>query len=200
MRQIQTGRHVVAEIPGNRGWARMRWLLGLLALVLLAGCGSTSTSGTPSTAAAPSIGGDPLDMTRQAAAPCGLLTADELAQYHLSSPGQVTGDACAWTPTTALLPGYSASVDLNSGGLAGLYRKRSGMAVFQPTRVGEYPGVNTGSQVAGHCTVEVGVANDTLVVVNTVVPRADQNDYPDPCYQLDEFALVIVGNGQGRVA
>lgn len=178
----------------------MKWLLGLLALVLLAGCGSNSTSGTPATSAVPSIGGDPLDMTKQAAAPCGLLTADQLAQYHLTAPGRMTGSGCAWTPTTPMLPGYSASVDLTSGGLAALYGKRSHLAVFQPVKVGQYPAVNTGSQVAGHCTVEVGVANDTLIIANTVVPETDQADYADACHTLDEFALVIVGDGQGRVA
>ena len=91
-------------------------------------------------------------------------------------------------------------MSVSSGGLGALYAKRSHLAVFQPTRIGEYPAVNTGSQVAGHCTVEVGVANDTLIIASTVVPRADQADYPDPCHTLDQFALVIVGDGQGRVA
>lgn len=199
MRAVQTGRVVVAE-TGFRGWTRMKWLLGLLALVLLAGCGSTNTSGTPSTPAVPTIGGDPLDMTKQAAAPCSMLTADQLSQYHLSAPGQVSGNACDWTPTTALLPSYSASVDMTSGGLDALYAKRSHLAVFQPVQVGEYPAVNTGSQVPGHCTVEIGVANDTLIIVSTMVPQADEADYSDPCHTLDQFALVIVGNGQGRIA
>jgi uncharacterized protein DUF3558 len=182
------------------GWARMTWLPGLLALVLLAGCGSNTTNGTSSTPVAPTIAGDPLNLSKQAAAPCGLLTADQLAQYHLTAPGQVTGGWCAWTPTTARLPSYSASVDMTSGGLAGLYAERSGMRVFRPIQVGEYPAVNTGSQLAGHCTVEVGVADDTLIIANTVAPRFDQSDYPDPCHTLDQFALVIVGDAQGRVA
>lgn len=172
--------------------------------LLAAACTSGSGSGAPaSTPAVPSMTADPLDMTKAAGQPCGLLRADQLAQYHLVTPGTPAGTDCVWTPTAAALPGYRAGVDQTSGGLAGLYGKRARMPVFQPTKVGDYPAVNTASSAAaqrqGQCTVEVGVAADTLIIATVTVPPADTVDYSDPCPDADQFAESIVANAEGAV-
>jgi hypothetical protein len=192
------------HLPGQHRIRLFGVLVAVAGLVALAGCSSGSSSSPPSDTGAPAIGGDPLDMTGQAAQPCRLLTADQLAQYHLGSPGHLVANACVWTATVAGLPSYTARIDLTSGGLTGLYRERSRLAVFQPTVVGEYPAVRTAASraalTAGQCTIEVGVANDTLIIARITVPKADTPDYTDPCDPLAEFTADIVANGQGRVA
>lgn len=193
------------EAMGNL--ARLTTLLAAgLAGCLAAGCTSSPGTGTAapdSSLAVPSITGDPLNMTKSAGRPCTLLRPDQLAQYHLRSPGSTQGTLCSWLATANILPGYAANVDLTSGGLAALYRKRATMPAFQPTRIADYPAVNTAANPAaqrhGQCTVEVAVAPDTLVDAAVLAPPADQIDYADPCPAVDQFAESIVANAEGAV-
>lgn len=173
---------------------------------LAAGCTSSPgarTAAPASSLAVPAITGDPLNLTRSAGQPCTLLRPDQLAQYHLTNPGSTQGTACGWLPSTDALPGYRASVDLTSGGLAALYRKRTRLPVFQPTRISDYPAVHTAASPAaerrGQCTVEVAVAPDTLINASVLAPPADQTDYADPCPAVDQFAESIVANAKGAV-
>jgi hypothetical protein len=180
-------------------------LAGGLALVAVLGaCGGSPPS--PPQRLSPAIVGDPLDMAKPATQPCTLARPDQLAQYHLAAPGTAVatadGPACAWTPTLAGLPSYDGGVDTHSGGLEALYHKRGKMAVFQTTTVSEYPGVHTAvsadALTHGRCTVEVGVANDTLLIVSATVPVADTLDYPSPCDAADTFAATLIGNAEGK--
>ena len=168
--------------------------------VLLGACTSGQHSQPTPTTTVPTIAGDPLDMSQVSTRPCALLRPDQLAQYHLTVPGTmitITGvPGCAWTPQAADLPSYQAGVDLHSGGLAALYRRRASMPIFQPTSVSEYPAVHTAIG-RGRCTVQVGVANDTLVIVNVAVPNTQSPDYTDPCDDADTFAADIIADGEG---
>jgi hypothetical protein len=201
----------------DRGQARSRrgrLLLAVLALGMLAACAAcdSSTGSTPPPApAVPTIAGDPLDMTHAAGQPCALARPDQLAQYHLtangtalelpSTPGHTT-PSCGWIPTTTALPSYQAGVDTTSGGLAALYHHRTQIPVFQPTSVSEYPAIHTAASTTalthGQCTVDVGVANDTLLIVRVTVPNPAALDYPDPCPDADSFAATVIANSEGQ--
>jgi hypothetical protein len=202
---------------------RTTWRTAVLVTVACCGMGVTlgacsSGAAAPATPArlAPSITADPLDLSRTVQTPCTLLRPDQLAQYHLTNPGSATAlapvtvgagttdPACAWTPTSAALPGYRAGVDQHSGGLEGLYRHRAALPVFRPTMVSGFPAVDTAAgadaQGRGQCTVEVGVAGDTLLIVGITVPAGDAFDYTDPCPNAEQFAAAIIGNAEGGVA
>jgi len=73
------------------------------------------------------------------------------------------------------------------------------MPVFQPTSVSEYPAVHTaGALRHGSCTTEVGVANDTLLIVTVAVPSTQPLDYADPCPRADDVAAAIIANAEGN--
>lgn len=167
----------------------------------LAACGGGSAP--PASSSLPTIA-DPLDLSKDNVRPCLLASANDLAQYHLSPPGTLVsaaeGPACSWTPTVAAMPSYEGGVDMRSGGLAGLYGRRKSMAVFQPTSVSEYPAVQTATTAAalkrGQCTVDVAVANDTLLDVSVDVPTGDTLDYSAPCDNADTFAATLIANAE----
>lgn len=180
-----------------------RGLAAALALGV-AGCsGGPAPAPAPASAGVPSIVGDPLDLSRAATDPCALLRPDQLAQYHLRTPGTPAAGpvpGCGWSPVAAGLPDYRAAVDLRSGGLAALYRHRP--PAFAATTVSEYPAVHTAATPAdlrrGHCVVEVGVAGDTLLVAEVRVVDPASLDYPDPCPAADAFAATIIANAEGH--
>ncbi|HEY3608590.1 MAG TPA: DUF3558 domain-containing protein [Pseudonocardiaceae bacterium] len=178
---------------------------GLGVAVALAGCTSGPSGPAKPARLSPAIGANPLDMSKAAARPCTMLRPDQLAQFHLTSPGTTTsiasGPACAWTPTVSGLPSYLAGVDLHSGGLEALYHRRASLPVFQPTKVSEYPAVHTATTTSalhhGQCTTQVGVANDTLLIVSVTVPSSQPLDYTDPCPSADDLAAAILANTEG---
>jgi hypothetical protein len=178
---------------------------GLCAAVALAGCTSGPSGPAKPARLSPAIAGDPLDMSKAGSHPCTMLRPDQLAQYHLAVPGVLTsiasGPACAWTPTVTGLPSYQAGVDLHSGGLEALYRRRASLSVFQPTKISEYPAVHTATSTSalhhGRCTTQVGVANDTLLIVTVTVPSTEPLDYNDPCPAADDLTAAILANTEG---
>lgn len=190
----------------------MRWgriaavVAGCVCLGGVLGACTSGPAGPPAPSRlSPPIPANPLDLSKSGNRPCGtLLRPDQLAQYHLTAPGTTTslpsGAACSWTPADAALPSYTAGVDLRSGGLEALYHRRSAIPVFQPATVSEYPAVHTAASAAalrqGRCTVEVGVANDTLLIVGVVVP-SQSLDHGTPCDDADAFAADVIANSQG---
>ncbi|SFW86177.1 DUF3558 domain-containing protein [Amycolatopsis australiensis] len=141
---------------------------------------------------APPIPGDPIDLTAFTASPCGLLDAGQLAHYYVTAPGTVQHAACVWQPgdTTGLT--YEASVDTTGGGLESLYRHRATVNGFDPATVHSYPAIHRDSH-AGRCTVQVGVANDTLLTVVVEATDTALSAHQDPCGEADRFAGSIVG-------
>ncbi|HWE91329.1 MAG TPA: DUF3558 family protein [Pseudonocardiaceae bacterium] len=179
----------------------------LLSVIAVAACGSGGSGSSPATTGPPSISADPIDLSPFVGKPCTMLRADQLAQYRLSPPGTTvssgSGPACRWTPTLSTLPGYTARADLRSGGLTALYARRASMPVFQPTPVSLFPAVNTASSAAaikhGQCTAEVGVAQNSVLVVDVTVPDATSLDYADPCSDADAVAAAIIADAEGQV-
>jgi hypothetical protein len=178
---------------------------GLLGIGTMTACGSGATP-TPNTSA-PTITADPLNMSRYVSGPCAMLRADQLAQYHLVAPGMTSSDgsgaACRWTAAPTTLPSYTGRADPRSGGLTALYARRPSIPVFRPTMISNYPAVNTANSADvtqhGQCTVQVGVAPGTLLVVDVTVPAVQALDYTDPCPDANALAAAIIANSVGQV-
>ncbi|MCU1686406.1 MAG: hypothetical protein JWQ81_7145 [Amycolatopsis sp.] len=168
-------------------------------LMAVAGCSSTPTPAPPARLSPP-IGDITVDLSKSVDAPCGLVGPDQLGQLSITAPGRLnhtsTGLACTWVPDGVTSPSYQASVDMTSGGVEALYHRRSQFTVFEPTAIHGYPSVHLGNDVTaeqhGHCTVETGVADPTLLIVSVVIAPGTA-DYDDPCSDADRFAGYIIG-------
>lgn len=176
-------------------------VLGVICVGGVAGaCTSSGHNSPPATQGPPAIA-NPLDMSRARAHPCQLVRPDQLAQFRLTPPGSATGGGCAWTPGDTARPAYWAGVAIGDGGIAGRYRHRSAIPVFGPTTISGYPAIHTAATAAdqrhGRCTVQIGVANDTLVNVSVTIPPGDALDYTDPCDDVDSFAGAVIANAEG---
>ncbi|MEU0528929.1 DUF3558 domain-containing protein [Amycolatopsis tolypomycina] len=140
----------------------------------------------------PPIAADPIDLTSFAAAPCGLLPAQQLAHYFVTAPGVVHPPACVWTPSDTQALTYQAAVHVTSGGLENLYQHRATIAGFDPTDVHSYPGIHRDTGT-GRCTVDVGVANDTILAVTVDATDPQLSAHADPCGEADRFAGTVIG-------
>ncbi|HEY4458025.1 MAG TPA: DUF3558 domain-containing protein [Pseudonocardiaceae bacterium] len=179
-------------------------LVAVAALAALAACGSSPAPVSAPTV--PTMAADPIDLSALAAKPCTMLRPDQLAQFHIVTPGSTgTGPLptasgappCTWQPLQSSEPVYAAAVDLHSGGLDALYRRRAKLAEFTPFTVSGYPGVDT-ALAHGQCTVQIEVANGVLLDAAVTVRDTESADYPDPCSDAQSFAAAIIGNSQGQ--
>lgn len=182
---------------------QVRTIVLVLGILCAAGVvGACSSSGQNSPPPSPLAIANPLDMSAGVRHPCQLVRPDQLAQFHLTSPGAVAGGGCTWSPNEAQLPGYWSGVSIGTGGIAGVYQRRSTTAVFQPTTISGYPAIHTAPTAAdqrhGRCTVRIGVAKDTLVDVSVTVPPSQPLDYTDPCGDVDSFAAAVIANAEGK--
>lgn len=181
---------------------QVRTIVLVLGVLCVGGLiGACTSSGQNSPPAGPNLTiANPLDMSAGLHHPCQLVRSDQLTQFHLVPPGAATGGGCTWSPNVAQLPGYWSGVAMGAG-IAGLYQRRSAIAVFQPTTISGYPAVHTAATAAdqrhGKCTVEIGVARDTLVDVSVTVPPSQSFDYTDPCDDVDSFAGAVIANAEG---
>ncbi|WP_284740409.1 DUF3558 domain-containing protein [Amycolatopsis sp. RTGN1] len=157
--------------------------------VLLAGC--TASPSEPQRLS-PEIPGDPIDLTQFATAPCELLDQPQLAHYYITGPGVPKPPGCTWTPSDTRKLTYHASVDTSSGGIEALYQHRAGITGFEPTDVHSYPAIHHDAG-DGHCTVQAGVANDTLLTVTVDATDPAPSAQADPCGEADRFAGTIIG-------
>jgi hypothetical protein len=130
---------------------------------------------------------------------------EQLTRYYVTTPGVLAQGAaaptCTWTPNDTRSLSYWASVDVSSGGLETLYQRRSTIPAFEPTDVHSYPAVHTDHDGTppGQCTVNVGVAGDTLLIVTMKVADAKAAPSGDPCGEADRFAGSMIGY-QGHLA
>jgi hypothetical protein len=180
----------------SRSW------LGLVAcLVVLGGCAdpqAISMSSPPPSPSrlAPEIS-LPLNVTQYADAPCTMLRADQQVTKDLS-PGVAEGPTCTWRAKTPQQPEITATVDLKSGGLEALYRKRSRMPYFEPTEIGGFPAVRTDPERPvpdqGRCTVSVAVAENALITITSAIADPETLNYPVPCPDVDLFASAVIGD------
>lgn len=173
---------------------------GLLLAVLLgvAGC---SSAPTPPPRLSPPLPDAPLDLTQFTTKPCDLMTHDQLVTFFVSSPGTTATaggkTACTWIPRDTKALSYVASVDTTSGGLEALYHRRAAVPGFAPVSVHHYPGIHRDNG-DGHCTVETGVANDTLLSVTVTATDPKLDAYSDPCYEADRFAGSMIAYQANR--
>ena len=172
-------------------------------LGVITGCSSPAPASPPRLS--PPIPGAPIDLTEFAKAPCGLIGPEQLTRYYVTTPGILEQGAaaptCTWTPNDTRSLSYWASVDVSSGGLETLYQRRSTIPAFEPTDVHSYPAVHTDHDGTppGQCTVNVGVAGDTLLIVTMKVSDAKVAPSGDPCAEADRFAGSMIGY-QGHLA
>jgi hypothetical protein len=175
--------------------------LGLVAcLTVLCGCGQpqaltvTAPEGNSPAKLAPQIPLQ-LDVSSYASAPCTLLkpgvpVAKELAE------GVSDGATCTWHAKTAYQPQMTVTVDLTSGGLEALYRKRARVPFFEPTDIAGYPSVHVDTERSvpdqGQCTVSVGVSENALITVTSMIADPKTLNYPVPCPDTDVFATALV--------
>lgn len=121
---------------------------------------------------------------------------DELTRYYVTAPGVPTatgrGLACTWTPSDTTSLTYRAAADLTSGGLEALYRRRSSIAEFEPTVVHSYPAVHLDT-TSRRCTVDVAVADDTLLTITVDITSPTNTASSDACTEADRFAGSAVG-------
>ena len=167
------------------------------AIALTAGALLAAVTGCTSQPAGPQrlsprIVGDPIDLTRFVAAPCGLMDAQQLTHYYITTPGTVQASSCRWTPSDTRGLTYQASVDTTSGGIEPLYQHRTTINGFEPTTVHSYPGIHRGTR-DGHCTTQIGVANDTLLTVTVDATNPGLSARMDPCGEADRFAGTLIG-------
>jgi Protein of unknown function (DUF3558) len=176
--------------------------LGVAAcLVVLAGCArpeALTVSGTQETPTrlAPEVP-LPIDLSPYADAPCTLLKS-ELAVTRDLAAGKADGTTCTWPAKTPQQPEMTATVDVKSDGLEGLYRRRSQLPYFEPTDIAGYPAVRTDNELSvpnqGRCTVSVGLADKGLLIVTSAIADSKTLNYPVPCPDTDLFATAIVSD------
>lgn len=159
-------------------------------LSILVGCSADPPAGPQRLS--PPIPGDPIDLSEFAAAPCGLMNPQQLAHFYVTTPGTVTLPSCTWTPSDTRGLTYQASVDLTSGGIEALYQRRATVPGFDPTDVHSYPGAHLDTRT-GHCSVYVGVANDTVLTVTIDATDPKLDAHADPCGEADRFAGTLIG-------
>ena len=81
---------------------------------------------------------------------------------------------------------------VTSGGVEAPYQHRATMTGFEPTDVPSYPAIHRDAG-DGHCIVQVGVANDTLLAVTVDATDPALSVHADPCAEADRFAGTIIG-------
>ncbi|GDY33792.1 DUF3558 domain-containing protein [Gandjariella thermophila] len=161
-------------------------------LGLLAGC----SGGSHTSPASPSrITLDPIDVAGYTGRPCALVRPDQLAQHHQPA-GTPSGRDCNWPAASTDRPSFTAHADTTSGGLDPL--RRHPPPFFEPTTIGGYPAAHTdtdhGGPQHGHCTVNVGVADSSLVVVTATYENRSAANATAPCPDADMFATLVLSN------
>nr|WP_281246940.1 DUF3558 family protein [Amycolatopsis saalfeldensis] len=160
---------------------------------LVAGCSGPAPVPPPSPSTSTV---DPIDLAAFENAPCGLPGDAELTRFSLTKPGLLTTVAgislCDWVSANPRAARYQAGVDRRSGGLPGL-RRRTAFTRSGPDVIHGYPaGHAAADRTAGRCTVDVGVAPDTVLRVTADIPAPGPLS-DDPCADADQFAGAIIG-------
>ncbi|MBP2325858.1 hypothetical protein JOF56_006243 [Kibdelosporangium banguiense] len=174
--------------------------LGLVAcLVVLSACGKPQTISMSSPPPSPSRLAPeialPVEIAQYVQVPCTMLKPGQAVTKELSE-GFNDGPKCTWSAKTPQQPELTATVDLTSGGLEGLYRKRSRLPYFEPTDVQGYPAVRYDPERTvpdqGRCTVSVGLSETALLTVTSRIADPKTLNYPVPCPDADLLAGAIV--------
>ncbi|MCE7003581.1 DUF3558 domain-containing protein [Kibdelosporangium philippinense] len=178
--------------------------LGVAAcLVVLGGCAQRgqgiimATPPPPPSRLAPEVS-LPLDIKQYADNPCSMLKQGQPVTKDLAAGVNEGGNTCTWRAKTPQQPQMTATIDLVSGGLEGLYGKRTRLPYFEPTDIQNYPAVRYDADRAvpdqGRCTVSVGVAEDALLTVTTTIADSRTLNYPVPCPDAELLANAIISD------
>lgn len=192
----------------NVGWTRLL-ATGLL-FAAVAGCGTSNVvDGTPTSQPAtegPSVpprSAPALDLTRQKADPCSILSPQDLAGIPVAFPGEssqaeLPGPSCDYTQLQPGGPFLSIFVNTSSGGLQGLYELRQRFGVFDAGTVSGYPTVNAiPAPDPRVCSLNAGVNDAELLTVDIDVgfdPPPDLGDRCDVAARLLAAAIAKIGN------
>ncbi|WP_307793204.1 DUF3558 domain-containing protein [Amycolatopsis sp. MtRt-6] len=183
--------------------------------------GTASPSSTGSTSAGSSSGDPevpkvsvPLDASKYAADPCGLVPADVLTPLRLPVPGEnrstgndaqtKAGPSCSWKiqgeGIGVLLTLGTANRDRGAGGLAGLYagyKQRTFIRFLEPApAVDGYPAIYYGladMRSVGTCGLGVGIADDLAV---DVYAQGYKNE-DDSCGTAARIAAAMIKTLKG---
>ncbi|GAA2803471.1 DUF3558 domain-containing protein [Crossiella cryophila] len=189
---------------------------GLLAGVVLAGCGATPapatttpTSGAATSASsapndAPTVPQPELDTAQIAGSPCSVLSTEQAREVAGSVRGEVResplGPSCRWLASdTPAKNHFSITVNNQLGGIAQLYARKSNFKVWEPAQVGGYPAVvamDADARSKGLCRLEIGTAQKTVVAVQVQL-TVGAADYANPCPRATGIGEMVVATLKG---
>lgn len=166
---------------------------GLLATAVV-GCSASTDGGetTPPPPMTSSLTTPPrtapsLDLTRAKADPCSLLSAQDLAGIPVTFPGrssqdELPGPRCRFEQLQPGGPILSVYINTVTGGLQGLYDRRSTLGVFDTGSVSGYPTVNAiPAPDPLACSLNAGVNDAELLTVDLDVGFEPPPDLGDRC-------------------
>jgi hypothetical protein len=175
--------------------------------------GSASTDSPSADSEVPKVS-DPLDASKYAADPCGLVPADVLTSLRLPVPGEnrsagndsriTAGPSCSWKirgeGMGVLLTLGTANRDRGAGGLAGLYagyKQRTFIRYLEHAPdVDGYPAIYYGladQRSTGSCGLGVGIADDLAVDVYA----QGYNGQDDSCGTAARIAAAMIKTLKG---
>lgn len=189
--------------------------IGLLAGVMLAGCGgaptptpttptgSAATSAKPAPSDVPTVPSPDLDTSRFAADPCGLLTAEQ-AKGPVGGVRGVRresqlGPSCRWDATNTAARNNLVVTVNNQIGIADLYARKSIFKVWEPVQIGGYPAViaiDDDVRDKGLCVLEMGTAQKAMVTVEVQLSPGVA-DYANPCPRARTIGELVVATLKG---
>jgi Protein of unknown function (DUF3558) len=197
---------------------RLRFTVGIAAIVGVVLVGCSSTLGTPGLTSAgtttsstealppgtPNVA-HPLDVTKFRQAPCSVLTAAQLQKLNVAASGQVDANTsmpgCSWHDQrgpSKMGPGVTFGPV--GHGLADIYGQKSTYVVFQPLPdIDGYPAVialSADGRSQGNCEISVGVSNQQFIDVAVTI-GAGAPDETTPCTRSQTVAAAVVATVKG---
>lgn len=189
---------------------------GASVALAVAGCSPSPVQGTPAPTTSDSSSANslppgtpnvthPLDTAAFQKAPCSVLTAAQLKQLNIDSPGgkvvdDPLGPHCGWTDQGPSRMGLSIIFATAGSGLAGIYSQKSQYVVFDPLPdIAGYPAIvamTDDARPQGDCKVSVGVTNDLFISVEGVM-NSDGPDGHNPCPRVQAIATAMVTTMKG---
>lgn len=167
-------------------------------LSALAGCAALPAGPSPTTplaSGAPRVS-DPRDLRGTRA--CAILAPDELRRFRVDPS---TGTSEDWQQTEICryhsldnLDSFSVTTAFrwNPGGMDRLYRNRQFAELFETGMVDGFPTLIVDSNAADICDLNVGVADDQLLIVS--VTKSIRSTAPHACDQARAIASAVIAH------
>jgi hypothetical protein len=189
-------------------------LTAATAMLLVAGCsqknpGDANPQSNPSTAESTSATssanptGSELSVAKFASNPCGLLTADQLAQLGTFKAPETSdnplGNKCRWGAQDILKgAAYSVIVGTKGQTFDDVAKNSQGVTVYRPTTVGGYQAVSSdATDGKGNCTTAVGTSSKDVFVVQISIENESAPEHADSCAATEKVAALVVQNLKG---